>query len=156
MDRNEKLSSHFTLGELMRSETAERKGIDNSPPDQLIIKLKRLCVEVLEPIRVHYGKPFRPNSGYRSPELNAEIGGSSTSQHCKGEAVDIEISGVSNYELAVWVKDNLNFDQVILECYRQGEPSSGWVHISLVGENDKNRTMALTYNKKVYSVGLTA
>ena len=62
-------------------------------------------------------------------------------QHCKGEAVDIEISGISNYELAVWVKDNLNFDQVILECYRQGEPNSGWVHVSLKDENDKNRTM---------------
>lgn len=156
MDRNDKLSSHFTLGELIKSETAERKGIDNMPPEHLILKLKRLCIEVLEPIRVHYNKPFRPNSGYRSPELNTEVGGASSSQHCKAEAVDIEIPGISNYELAVWVKDNLNFDQVILECYRQGEPNSGWVHISLKDEGDINRAIALTYSNRVYSEGLHA
>ena len=82
MDRNEKLSKHFTLGELIRSEIAERKGIDNNPPQDLIPKLRRICEKVLEPIREYYGRLFRPNSGYRSPELNKKIGGSKKSQHC--------------------------------------------------------------------------
>lgn len=126
MDRNEKLSENFTLGELIKSETAERKGMCNLPPDEYVTKLKRICVEVLEPVRQEFKLPFRPNSGYRSFELNKAIGGSSTSQHCKAEAVDIEVPGVSNYNLAVWIKDNLDFDQLILECYRRGEPTSGW------------------------------
>jgi|TARA_B110000967_G_scaffold195431_1_gene224919 zinc D-Ala-D-Ala carboxypeptidase len=156
MDRNEKLSDHFTFGELIRSETAERKNIDNSPPDHLIVKLQRLCSEILEPVRLHYGKPFRPNSGYRSTELNSEINGSSSSQHCKAEAVDIEIAGISNYELAVWIEQNLEFDQVILECYRKGEPNSGWVHVSLKDEETTNRAIVLTYSNGSYSNGLLA
>lgn len=154
MDRNEKLSENFTLGELINSDMAERKGIDNNPPDHLIQKLKRLSTELLEPIRTYYGKPFRPNSGYRCDELNKAIGGSSKSQHCKAEAVDIEIAGISNYDLAVWVKNNLEYDQVILECYRQGEPNSGWVHISLKEEGMKNRLVALTYSNRTYTEGL--
>ena len=156
MNRNEKLSDHFTLGELIRSETAERKGIDNTPPDDIIPMLKRLCVEILEPIRVRYGVPFRPNSGYRSEALNREIGGSSNSQHCVGEAVDVEIPGVSNYDLATWIKDNLEFDQLILECYRRGEPTSGWVHVSLKAQGQDNRMAALTYSNRTYTDGLTA
>jgi hypothetical protein len=156
MDRHEKLSDHFTFGELIRSETAERKNIDNSPPDHLIVKLQRLCSEILEPVRLHYGKPFRPNSGYRSTELNSEINGSSSSQHCKAEAVDIEIAGISNYELAVWIEQNLEFDQVILECYRKGESNSGWVHVSLKDEETTNRAIVLTYSNGSYSNGLLA
>jgi len=156
MNRYEALSQHFSLAELIKSETAERKGIDNTPPDDLIPKLRRLCTEFLEPIRMHYGKPIRPNSGYRSSELNAEIGGSSTSQHCKAEAVDIEVPGVSNYDLAVWISDNLEFDQVILECYRKGEPGSGWVHVSLAGEGEVNRAVVLTYSNRIYTKGLVA
>jgi zinc D-Ala-D-Ala carboxypeptidase len=156
MDRNEKLSEHFTLGELMKSETAERNGMDNTPPDQLIPKLRRLCKEILEPIRANYGKPFRPNSGYRSVELNEAIGGASSSQHCLAEAVDIEISGLSNYELALWITNNLEFDQVILECYRLGEPSSGWVHVSLKEKGEINRSIVFTYSNRSYSEGLIA
>ncbi len=156
MDSNEKLSEHFTLGELIKSGVAERKGIDNSPSEDLIPKLKRLCAEVLEPVRLHFGRPFRPNSGYRSPELNKEIGGSSKSQHCKAEAVDIEIAGINNHELAVWIQDNLEFDQLILECYRPGEPNSGWVHVSLKDEGEENRAVALTFSNRQYSQGLLA
>jgi len=105
---------------------------------------------------MHYGKPFRPNSGYRSSELNTAVGGSSTSQHCRAEAVDIEIPGVSNYDLAVWIAHNLEFDQVILECYRQGEPTSGWVHVSLTSEGEVNRAVALTYSNRAYTKGLVA
>ncbi len=156
MNRKEKLSEHFTFGELIRSETAERKGIDNTPPDNLIPKLRHLSTAILEPVRLHFGNPFRPNSGYRSPDLNKEIGGASKSQHCKAEAVDIEIPGVSNYDLAVWIKDNLEFDKVILECYRPGEPSSGWVHVSLKNEGEVNRGVALTYSNRSFSEGLLA
>lgn len=156
MNRNEKLSDHFTFGELIRSETAERKGIDNTPPDELIPKLRRLCTEILEPIRAHYGVPFRPNSGYRSEALNREIGGSSRSQHCVCEAVDIEIAGVSNYDLALWIRNNLEYDQLILECYRSGEPSSGWVHVSLKPESRDNRMSVLTYSNRTYKKGLIA
>ncbi|NOR25572.1 MAG: peptidase M15A [Desulforhopalus sp.] len=156
MDRNEKLSEHFTFGELIRSEMAERKGIDNTPPQDLIPKLKRICEKLLEPVRKHYGVPFRPNSGYRSPELNKEIGGAKKSQHCLAEAVDIEVAGVSNYDLSVWIRDNLDFDQVILECYRQGEPTSGWVHVSLKDSGATNRSVALTYSNRKYSEGLIA
>ena len=156
MNRKEKLSEHFTFGELISSETAERKGIDNTPPDNLIPKLRHLCTAILEPVRLHFGKPFRPNSGYRSPELNKKIGGASKSQHCKAEAVDIEIPGVSNYDLAVWIKDNLEFDQLMLECYRPGEPSSGWVHVSLKSEGEVNRVVALTYSNRSFSEGLLA
>lgn len=156
MDRNQKLSAHFTLGELIRSTTADRKGIDNSPPLEIIPKLKRLCEEVLEPIRSHYDIPFRPNSGYRSPALNSEIGGSANSQHCLGEAIDIELHGVSNFELAQWVEQNLFYDQLILECYRQGEPTSGWVHISLKEHPQANRKIALTYSNRSFLDGLVA
>jgi len=153
MNRTEKLSEHFTLGELIRSDTADRLGIDNMPPAELIPKLERICTEILEPIREHFGKPFRPSSGYRSPAVNKAVGSSTTSQHCKAEAVDFEIPGVSNYELAVWIRDNLEFDQLILECYRPGEPNSGWVHVSLKEEIEANRAEVLTYSDHKYTAG---
>lgn len=156
MNYNTKLSDHFTLAEMTRSETAARKGIDNVPPAELIPGLHLLCREILEPIRAMARRPIRPNSGYRSPELNASIGGSSRSQHCKAEAVDIEVPGVSNYALACWVRDNLVFDQLILECYRSGIPTSGWVHISRVMDYDTNRGNVLTYSNVQYIKGLVA
>jgi len=156
MDRNRKLSPHFTLGELIRSETAERKGIDNTPPPDVIPKLTRLCEEILEPVRGHYGVPFRPNSGYRSEALNREIGGSPRSQHCLGEAVDIEIGGISNYDLATWIRANLSFDQLILECHHRGVPNSGWVHVSLKPEEEENCYIAMTYSSRKYIDGLVA
>ncbi len=155
MNRNERLTNHFTLGELIYSETAERKGIDNTPPDEITEKLRYLCEQVLEPVRDHFGRPFRPNSGYRGTELNTEVGGSEKSQHCKGEAVDIEVPGVSNYDLALWVQGHLDFDQLILECYHPGEPRSGWVHISLKGAGETNRGQTLTYSDRQYIHGLS-
>lgn len=156
MNRRQKLSPHFTLGELTRSCTAARKGIDNTPSPEVVEALARLCHEILEPIRLHFGIPFSPNSGYRSPQLNREIGGSPNSQHCRGEAVDIELLGVSNYDLASWIQENLKFDQLILECYQPGEPSSGWVHVSIRPEPGDNRGIALTYSNRSYSNGLVA
>ncbi|WP_185964331.1 D-Ala-D-Ala carboxypeptidase family metallohydrolase [Aliikangiella marina] len=156
MQLSEKLSPHFTLRELIRSDTAARKGIDNSPPPELVPKLKRLCVEVLEPIRTHYNVPFSPNSGYRSKALNDAIGGSARSQHCLAEAVDIEVIGISNYELANWIRRNLAFDQLILECYQPGDPASGWVHVSIKDNDQAYRGKVLTYSDKKYHDGLIA
>lgn len=156
MNLKDKMSEHFTLSEMIRSETATRKGIDNTPPIHLVPKLEFLCKEILEPIRAMARKPIRPNSGYRSPDLNTAVGGSKTSQHCKAEAVDIEVPGISNYDLAHWVEENLLFDQLILECYKSGVPTSGWVHISRVMDDDGNRGRVLTYSNRQYVEGLVA
>lgn len=152
IDLNTKLSPHFALYEMIRSETAVRRGIDNTPPAGLIPKLQTLCQEILEPVRAHFARPIRPNSAYRSPAVNKAVGGSGKSQHCKGEAVDIEIAGVSNYDLASWIHDNLIYDQLILECYTSGIPSSGWVHVSW--RQGANRNRAMTYSNGVYQPGL--
>ena len=124
-----RLSKNFTLAEFTKSQTAERKGIDNTPSDNHIESMELLCNEVLEPIRYHFDKPIMINSGYRSVDLCEAIGSKATSQHAKGEAADIEIPGVDNLDIAIFIMDNLDFDQLILECYT-GEPSSGWVHVS--------------------------
>jgi zinc D-Ala-D-Ala carboxypeptidase len=119
------LSAHFTLAEMVVSQTASRKGIDNTPGPNEIAALKQLCEKVLEAVRVHFDRPVIVTSGFRSVTLNKKIGGSSTSQHCQGEAADFTIPGVSNYELCKWMERNLDYDQLI---YEYGE--SGWVHVS--------------------------
>ena len=156
MHNNDKISAHFTLGELTFSDTAARQNIDNTPSPDIIEKLTRIANEILEPVRIHYGVGFRPNSCYRCPTLNKAVGSSSKSQHCKGEAVDIEVPGISNYDLAKWITENLEFDQIILENYRSGEPTSGWVHVSLKPAGQPNRKVALTYSNRHYTNGLHA
>jgi zinc D-Ala-D-Ala carboxypeptidase len=149
------LSDHFTLAELTKSQTAARLGIDNTPDQMIIGNLASLCDSILEPIRAHFGVPFSPSSSYRSEALNRAIGGSSTSAHCQGLAVDIEIplASVSNPDLARWVKDNLVYDQIILEFWT-GEPGSGWVHI---GDAVEPRGQVLTFQRgKGYMNGLPA
>jgi len=146
-----KLSEHFTLEEMTKSETALRLGIDNTPSDEETVALVELCNRVLEPVRRHFGIPFSPNSAYRGPELNKAIGASSKSQHQTGHAVDIELIGIDNYDLAKWIETNLNFDQLILEFYT-GHPSSGWVHISLIEEF--NRRKINTFDGKNWQNGL--
>ena len=137
------LSEHFTLREMTRSQTAERLDIRNQPNSDQLLALKAVCENILEPVRNHYGVPFSPSSGYRSPELNARIGGSATSQHCKGEAADFEVPGVATNELAAWCRDNLAaWDQLICECWHPGKPDSGWVHMSYGGAM---RREVLTY-----------
>ena len=152
-----KLSANFSVGELTRSQTATRKGIDNSPNDEQLANLKALCENVLQPIRDHFGKPVRISSGLRVPELNAAIGGSTTSDHCKGMAADIEIPGVDNKELAEWIGENLEFRQLILEFYN-GEPDSGWVHVSYDYSDNKQQVLTATKQggKTVYLGGLQA
>lgn len=120
-----RLTKHFTLSEMTRSETASRRNIDNTPNQKEIDALIILCKEVLEPIREHFDRPVIITSGFRSAALNKRIGGSATSQHSKGEAADFTVPGVSNYELCKWMERKLNYDQLI---YEYGE--SGWVHVS--------------------------
>ena len=150
------LSEHFNLKEFTKSETAIRKRIDNTPNAQHAQNLKNVCEKILEPVRNHFGKPVRINSGYRGPALNAAVGGSSKSQHCNGEAVDFEIDGLPNPELAKWVAENCEFDQIILEFYDPKEgPNSGWVHASYsAGKNRKQKLTAMTVGgKTVYKPG---
>lgn len=120
-----RLSDHFTLAEMTRSQTAIRRRLNNQPGPKHAGNLKTLCVAVLEPVREHFGRPVIISSGYRSPELNRAIGGASTSQHSKGEAADFTIPGVSNKAVCQWIRENLEFDQLI---YEFGE--AGWVHVS--------------------------
>ena len=124
------LSEHFTLAELTRSDAATRLHIDNTPPPAVVDALRAVCVHVLEPVRAHFGKPVTVNSGYRSPAVKKAVKGAATSQHTRGEAVDFEVPGVANGDVAAWVRFNLQFDQLILEAYTPGLPSSGWVHCS--------------------------
>ena len=147
-----KLSRNFSLQELTKSQTAEYRGIDNTPNEEQIESLKALCENILQPVREHFLVPFAPSSGFRSPELCLAIGSKITSQHAKGEACDFEIPLIDNCDLAYWIKDNLDFDQLILECYKKGEPTSGWVHCSYVGKG--NRKQILTYSNRKYSLGL--
>lgn len=152
------LTKNFTLEELTKSETALRFCMDNTPNDEQLANMVALCECVLQPIRDHFGKGVKVNSGFRDPEVNAKVGGSKTSDHCKGMAADIEIPGVANAELAQWIVDNLEFRQVILEFYTPGIPDSGWVHVSYnPGDNKKQVLTATKQNgKTAYLPGLVA
>ena len=139
------LSKNFSLEELTKSQTATRKGIDNTPSPTHQANLQSLCTHVLQPIRDHFSQVVTVSSGYRSPELCTAIGSKITSQHAKGEAADFEIFGVSNKELADYIHQNLDYDQLILEYWKESDPNSGWVHCSYVTPNDfgQNRNQYL-------------
>jgi zinc D-Ala-D-Ala carboxypeptidase len=126
------ISKHLSLAEVSRSETAKRKGINNTPSGEHLENFKKLAENIFEPIREHFAVPIHISSGYRSKELNASIGGASSSQHCQGEAIDIDMdgspSGVSNADVFKYIKDNLNFDQLIWEFGSNSNPD--WVHVS--------------------------
>lgn len=138
------LSDHFSLAEMTKSQTAERRNLPNNPDKDAIESMKLLCINILEPVRNHFDKPFTPSSGFRSAELCVAIGSSVSSQHTKGEAADFEVPGVSNLDLATWIVGNLDFDQLILEFYKGG--NTGWVHCSFKQEG--NRRDVLTYQGK--------
>lgn len=152
------LSANFSLHELSKSETALRMGFDNTPTKEAEAHLKLLCDNVLQPVRDHYKKGVKVNSAYRSPESNAAVGGSKTSDHCKGMAADIEIPGVANADLAQWIMDNLDYTQLILEFYTPGIPDSGWVHVSYDPNNLKKQELTATKvaGKTTYLPGLVA
>ena len=124
------LTKNFSLIELTKSQTAERKGIDNTPSPTHQDNLKSLCTFILQPVRDHFSCVVSVSSGYRSPELCTAIGSKITSQHAKGEAADFEIFGISNKEVADWINENLYYDQLILEYWKESDPNSGWVHCS--------------------------
>ena len=126
-----KLSPNFSLRELTKSQTADRKGIDNTPTEEHKENLKLLCENILQPIRDHFGR-VKVTSGFRSEDLCLAIGSSRNSQHAKAEAADFECIGVDNAELADWIHKNLPYDQLLLEYYTPGEPNSGWIHCSYI------------------------
>ena len=139
-----KLTANFSLDELIKSQVAERKGINNNPSPMQIENLKALAVNILQPIRSQFDKPLIISSGFRCAELCLEIGSSIHSEHCadnKSAAADFEIPGIDNKELAEWIKSNLEYNQLILEFYREGEPSSGWVHCSYSTDLNKKQSL---------------
>ena len=139
-----KLTEHFSLAEMIVSPTAKRLGLSNTPTPEHIENMRYCCEKILEPVRAHFGKPVQINSSYRAPLVNKAVGGSKTSQHVNGQAIDFEVPGVDNKKVADWVADNLEFDQVILEFYTAGDKNSGWVHASIKkeGGNRKLRMIA--------------
>ena len=152
------LSPNFTLEEMLKSEYALRHGIKNEPNEEQLQNLIQLAQKVLQPVRDAFKKGVKVNSGLRVPELNRAVGGSPTSDHTRGQAADIEIPGVSNYALAKWILENLDFTQVILEFYTQGVPDSGWVHVSYDPSNLKKQALTAVKQdgKTVYLPGLVS
>jgi len=139
-----KLTENFSLSEMIVSPTAKKLGLSNNPTPEHIENMRYCCEKILEPVRAHFGKSVQINSSYRSPLVNEAVGGSKTSQHVIGQAIDFEIPGIDNKVVADWIGDNLEFDQVILEFYTKGDKNSGWVHASIKkgGGNRKMRMIA--------------
>jgi hypothetical protein len=148
---NMQLSKNLSLAEVMRSETAKRKGISNMPTPEHIENFKKLAENVFQPIREHFGVPIHISSGYRSKALNTAIGGSLSSQHCKGEAIDIDMDGttITNKQIFDFVKDNVNFDQMIWEFGTDANPD--WVHVSYNSDGPQRKQIL----KAVKSGGAT-
>ena len=143
-----RLSKSFTLSEMVKSQVAEREGINNNPSEAQIEALQRLCENVLQPIRDHYGMPVTVSSGFRSALLCTRIGSSINSQHASGQAADFEIFGVSNQELVIWIDQNLDYDQMILEFWKgPDEPNSGWVHVSYKKEGNRKELLRAFRNQ---------
>ena len=138
-----KLTEHFSLAEMIVSPTAKKLGLSNTPTPEHIENMRYCCEKILEPVRAKFG-PVTINSSYRAPLVNKAVGGSKTSQHVNGQAIDFEVKGVDNKVVADWIGDNLEFDQVILEFYTKGDKNSGWVHASIKkgGGNRKVRMIA--------------
>ena len=151
-----KISDNITYAEAIHSNTAKRRGIDNTPNPAQVETMKVTAEKIFEPLRKWVGGPIKVNSFFRSAELNKAIGGSKTSQHCKGQAIDIDdVFGYkTNAEMYNWVKENLDFDQMIWEFGTDMNPN--WVHVSYVSDED-NRNRCLKaykdkYNKTKYKV----
>ena len=152
-----RVSKNFALSEMVKSATAERLNVDNSPSDIHLVNLTHLAIHILQPVRDQFGV-ITINSGYRSPALNAKVGGSKTSQHCNGQAADFESFSTPNPDLAKWIANNLEFDQLILEFYDGVNPNSGWVHCSynLMGNRKKIMTALKTGGKVIYKYGFVS
>lgn len=147
------LTKDFSLYDMYRSATADRMGIDNTPDDEIIERLKNLCVCLLQPIRNYYKKPIIINSGYRCLEVNRAVKSKDTSAHILGYAADIEIAGISNYKLAKEISENFDYNKIILEYCEIGKINSGWVHIEYISA-DKNKQELYTINSAGTRKGL--
>ena len=144
------LSKHFSLKEMTKSGTAARLGLDNTPNEEQIENLKALCENILEPLRDYYeSRPIMVSSGFRSEKLSEAIGSSSRSAHCQGMAVDFEIPGFDNKQVAAHIKNNFDFDQLISEYYEEGIADSGWIHVSFKRDGS-NRKQSLIKDKEGY------
>lgn len=150
------ISKNFTLNELIYSDTAKRLNLNNMPNESEYNNMCYLVNHILQPLRDKLNKPIIVNSCYRGKELNKAVKGVSTSQHCEGKAADIEIKGMSNYDLACYIRDNFEFDQLILEFANnlQNDPNSGWVHVSLKKENNRKECLTIKSSKTGYQRGL--
>ena len=142
------ISAHISDKEGVYSITATRRGIDNTPGPEQLESMELLAEKIFEPLREWVGGPIRINSFYRSPELNKAIGGSYTSQHCKGQAIDIDDTSChkTNAEMYAWIKENLDFDQMIWEFGDDNNPN--WVHVSYVNEIDNRNRCLKAYKEK--------
>ena len=154
----ENISKHITYNEAIHSNTAKRLGIENVPDAKQIENMKALAENIFEPLRLWVGGAIKVNSFFRSEKLNQAIGGASSSQHCKGQAIDLDdVYGYkTNKEMFEWIKLNCNFDQLIWEFgtpYPNGNPS--WVHVSYI-DGKKNRGRCLVaekeFGKTVYKI----
>ena len=135
-----RISKHVSYNEAIRSNTAKRLGLDNTPNKYHYINMKILCEKVFEPLRLHFANPIRISSMFRGKALNKAVGGSKTSQHCKGEAMDIQgTNGVTNAKLYYFIRDNLDFDQLIWEYGTAASPA--WVHVSFKKNNNRKQTL---------------
>ena len=137
-----KLSRNLRLAEMIRSESAKRLGISNQPTDEHIENMKLLAAKVFEPIRARFDTPIYISSGYRSEKLNRAIKGSLTSQHCTGEAMDIDMDGssvITNADVFNYIKDSLDFDQLIWEFGDDKNPD--WVHVSYKKEGNRKQVL---------------
>jgi len=152
-----RLSKNFTVQEFIKSQTASRKGIDNTPSPKHLKAAVLLFQNVVQLVRDHFGVTVL-GSGYRSYALNIAIGGSDDSQHSKGEASDLEVPGVSNIEVSEWIRDNLEFDQLILEYYTPGVPDSGWVHVSYKASGNRKEVLTAkrVNGKNIFVNGIVA
>ena len=141
------ISKHISDREGMYSITATRRGLDNTPNTKQLLNMKLLAEKVFEPLRSWVGGPIRINSFFRGEELNKAIGGSSKSQHCKGQAMDIDDGGCNktNAEMYKFIKDELKFDQMIWEFGDDDNPD--WVHVSYVSEEDNRNRCLKAYRK---------
>ena len=145
-----KISAHLSLKEVIKSNTATRHGIDNSPTDAHLASLKVVAEKIFEPLRNWHGKAIGISSGYRSAALNKAVKGSSNSQHCKGQALDIDAdifdNGLTNAQIFHYIKDNLEFDQMIWEFGSDDEPN--WIHVSYVTHRANRKKLTRAHNSK--------
>ena len=142
------ISKHISDREGVYSITATRRGLDNTPDAEQLLNMKLLAEKVFEPLREWGGGPIRINSFFRGPELNTAIGGSNKSQHCKGQAMDIDDGGCNktNAQMYKFIKDELEFDQMIWEFGDDDNPN--WVHVSYVSEEDNRNRCLKAYKDK--------